>query len=85
MSSPFSLGTRILGGAAAVLTTILLIGLLLPATWEAEASTLVNASPAETFAFIDSPTGWRAWTVWPDEGVGVHPGSDASPFQTSFL
>ena len=71
MSSPLSLGTRILGGAATILMIILAIGWLLPATWEAEASSLVQASPEETFAFIDSPAGWRAWTVWPDEGVEV--------------
>ena len=69
MSSPFSLGTKILGGGAGVLIGLLVLGLLLPATWEAEASAVVDVNPETAFEYLDSPARWRAWTVWPDSGV----------------
>lgn len=68
-ASPFSFGTKILGGAAAVLTLLLLVGYLLPADWEAEAE-LVSDLPADAlFRYLDSPEGWRDWTAWPESGV----------------
>lgn len=67
--SPFSAGTKILGGAAVLSGLFLLVGWLLPADWEAEASTLVAAPAEHVYAYLDSPEGWREWTVWPDSGV----------------
>ena len=67
--SPFSFGTKILAGAASVLLLLLLLGYLLPAEWEAEATAYMPASPAAVFRFLDSPEGWRAWTPWPESGV----------------
>ena len=69
MKSPLSFGTKILGGGAGILIAMLLLGVLLPATWEAEASALLNASPSAAFSYLDSPSGWRSWTMWPDSGV----------------
>lgn len=66
---PFGPGTVILGGGAVLLIGFLLIGYLLPSDWEAEASTVVAATPAEAFAFLDSPEGWQRWTPWPESGV----------------
>jgi polyketide cyclase/dehydrase/lipid transport protein len=68
-SGPFSIGTIVLGGGAAVLIALILLGVVLPASWEAEA-TLTTSVPAETlFEHLDSPEGWRRWTPWPDSGV----------------
>lgn len=68
-TSPFSIGTRILGGGAVLLTTFLLIGFLLPGTWESEASQVIPSSPEAVLSFLDSPEGWQEWTPWPENGV----------------
>lgn len=62
-------GAKILGGGAAVLILFLVIGFLLPGSWQAEASVDIAAPPQAVFQFLDSPEGWRAWTPWPDSGV----------------
>lgn len=69
MTSPFSLGTKILAGGAAVLLGFLGVGFLLPAKWEADASWRLPATPEAVFRFVDSPEGWREWTAWPDSGL----------------
>ncbi|MEX2466624.1 MAG: SRPBCC family protein [Gemmatimonadota bacterium] len=67
--SPFSIGTVVLGSAAVLLLAVLGLGFLLPADWEADASTVVEAPAEEVFAFLDTPEGWRRWTAWPDSGL----------------
>jgi hypothetical protein len=67
--SPFSFGTKILGGGAVLLTSFLLVGYLLPGTWEAEASLLVPSDTEALLPFLDSPEGWQKWTPWPEVGV----------------
>jgi len=67
--TPFSVGVIILGGGALVLSMLMLIGFLLPADWEASATTLVPAPAEAVYAHLDSPEGWRGWTTWPDSGV----------------
>jgi len=67
--SPFSLGTKILGGGAVLLSTFLLIGFLLPGTWASEASHLVPGEVDAVLPFLDSPEGWQQWTPWPEVGV----------------
>ncbi len=67
--SPFSFGVIILGGGGLLLGLFLLIGWLLPATWEAEASALFAAPPSAVYPHLDSPEGWQAWTPWPESGV----------------
>lgn len=66
---PVSVGAIVLGGGALLLSTLLLVGFLLPTDWEAEASAHVGATPAQVFALLDTPEGWRAWTTWPDSGL----------------
>lgn len=79
--SPFSLGTKILGGGAVLLFGVLALGFVLPTDWEAGASQVVSADPDAVYALLDSPEGWRAWTAWPDSGLvrsGPERGTDAS-------
>jgi len=78
---PFSIGTVVLGGGAALLTLFLVIGFLLPTDWTAERSALLDEPAAEIFALLDSPEGWREWTQWPDSGLvraGPERGAGAS-------
>ena len=65
-ASPFSFGTKVLGGGALVLFALLGLGVALPATWEAEATGLLQAAPDVAYRYVDSPDGWLAWTPWPD-------------------
>jgi uncharacterized protein YndB with AHSA1/START domain len=67
--SPFSIGTRILGGGALLGATFLLLGYLLPSDWDAEAERVVELPAEALFRYLDSPEAWRAWTPWPESGV----------------
>jgi hypothetical protein len=62
-------GVFVLGGAALLIGIFLVIGFLLPTDWQAEASSSLNATPAEVMVFLDSPEGWQAWTPWPESGL----------------
>jgi uncharacterized protein YndB with AHSA1/START domain len=67
--SPFSFGTLILGGGALLLGAFLLVGFLLPGTWEARRSLRMDAPPEAVFSHLDAPTAWREWTALPDTGL----------------
>jgi uncharacterized protein YndB with AHSA1/START domain len=69
MSAPFSIGTKVLGGGAALLVLFLLVGYLLPGTWAAERSIEIGAPPEGVFPLLDAPDAWRRWTQWPDTGI----------------
>lgn len=75
-ASPFSLGTRILGGAAALLFGVLALGFLLPTDWSASATRILEADAASVYDYLDDPEGWQAWTAWPDSGL-VRSGPDS--------
>jgi len=78
---PFSLGTVVLGGGGLLLTLFLLVGWLLPSSWEAEATLVIPAPPAAVYPLLDSPEGWQRWTPWPESGVqrsGVTRGGGAT-------
>ncbi len=71
---------KIFGGIGAVLVTLMLIGLVLPGTWTAEASIQIEAAPAEVFPFLNDLARWDTWTNWgeidselsdPSRGVGA--------------
>ena len=66
---PFSLGPLILGGGGLLLILFLLLGWLLPSTWEAEAALLIPTPAAAVYPLLDSPEGWQRWTPWPESGV----------------
>ncbi len=57
---------KIFGGIAAVLVTLLLIGLALPGTWSAEASIEIEAAPTEVFPYLNDLSRWDTWTNWGD-------------------
>jgi hypothetical protein len=67
--SPFSFSVWILGGGALLLGIFLLVGYLLPGTWEADASQVIASTPEELMPYLDSPEGWQEWTPWPENGV----------------
>jgi hypothetical protein len=68
-ASPFSIGTKVLGGGALLLALVIIAGFLLPTDWEAEAELVADVPPEAVFRYLDSPEGWRDWTTWPDSGV----------------
>ena len=51
---------------ALVFTSLILIGLVLPGTWEVERSLDVPAVPEQVFAYVNEVSLWEAWTDWPD-------------------
>ena len=57
---------KIFGGIAAVLVTFMLIGLVLPGTWSAEASVEIEAVPTEVFPYLNDLSRWDTWTNWGD-------------------
>jgi hypothetical protein len=67
--TPFSFGSLILGGGGALLVLFLLVGWLLPQSWQAAASAHIPAPASAVYSLLDSPEGWRRWTPWPESGV----------------
>lgn len=62
------LGAKIFGALAAVLLVYLLVGLLLPGRWEAEADRLLPASPSRVFPFLNRMDRWVLWNPMPESG-----------------
>ncbi|MDE2773699.1 MAG: SRPBCC family protein [Gemmatimonadota bacterium] len=76
----FNFPVKVLAAAAAMLGAALVTGLLLPGTWRAERSTLVEASPAAVFVWLEDPRRWDRWAPLgdvattfsgPERGVGA--------------
>ncbi len=57
---------KIFSGIAAVLVTFMLLGLLLPGTWSAEASIEIQAPAAQVFPYLNDLSRWDTWTNWGD-------------------
>ena len=57
---------KIFGVIGTVLVTLLLIGVVLPGTWAAEASIEIEADPTEVFPFLNDLGRWDRWTNWGD-------------------
>ena len=57
---------KVFGGIAAVLVTLMLIGVVLPGTWSAEASIRIEAAPTEVFPYLNDLSRWDRWTNWGD-------------------
>ena len=76
----FSFPIKVLAAAAAMLAAVLVVGLLLPGTWEARRSALVGAPPEAVFVWLDDPRRWDRWAPLgdvvttfsgPERGVGA--------------
>lgn len=63
------IGAAIFGGLSALLLIFLLVGFLLPGTWEAEADIILPESPVSIFPLLDSPEAWEEWFPMPEAGV----------------
>jgi hypothetical protein len=62
-------GSLVLASAAGLLTLFLVVGWILPGTWAAERSAVLDLPPDTLYPWVDSPGGWQRWTPWPDSGV----------------
>ncbi len=73
---PYKLAGLILGAFALFFGSFMLIGLLLPGGWAAQADIQIDAPPEEVFPFVNSARLWGEWTPTPESGVELF-GSDA--------
>ncbi len=64
---------KFFGFLAVVFASLLLVGLVLPGTWEVERSLDIPAPPAGVFAYVNDVSLWDAWTDWP-QASGERPG-----------
>lgn len=72
---------RIFGLLALVLVVLVGVGFLLPARWEVERRTTIDASPADVYRAVRRVDRWRHWMAWPETGaefVGPQYGPGAS-------
>ena len=67
--TPLSIGARIFGTLAALLILFLLVGLLLPGSWDARAEANLPAPAGAVFPFLDKPERWALWMPLPSSGV----------------
>ena len=63
------LGAKIFGALSGLLLLYLIIGLLLPGKWEAEAEWVIHATPQEVFPLLDNLEAWAQWSPMPDSGL----------------
>lgn len=70
----------IFGGIAVLLLTVMLVGLLLPSSWEAEQTVELASPSSRVFPLVADLARWDDWTVWsefesvisdPSQGVGA--------------
>lgn len=75
---------RILIATGIFLVVVLVIGFMLPSTWQVQRSVVINAPVSAIFPYINNLKRWRDWAVWyqenpdmvveysgPDAGVGA--------------
>jgi hypothetical protein len=62
------LGAKIFGMLSGLLLLYLLLGLLLPGRWEAEAEAVIQASPEELFPLLNNLEAWARWSPMPESG-----------------
>lgn len=63
------LGAKIFGTLSGLLLLYLLLGLLLPGKWEADAEWVIQATPQEIFPFLNRLGAWAQWSPMPDSGL----------------
>lgn len=59
------MAVKFFGFLAVAFISLLLIGLVLPGTWEVERSLEMPAVPERVFAYVNEVSRWEAWTDWP--------------------
>jgi len=64
-----SIGARIFGTLAGLFILFLLVGLLLPGSWEAQAEAAFPAPPEAVFPLLERPDQWTLWMPLPPSGV----------------
>jgi hypothetical protein len=64
-----SIGARIFGTLAGLLILYLLVGLMLPGSWRAEAWAVLPAPPEAVFPFLNRTDQWTLWTHLPASGM----------------
>ncbi len=62
------LGAKIFGALSGVLILYLLLGLLLPGRWEAEADMVLHAPPSALFPYLNRMDRWVLWNPGPESG-----------------
>ncbi len=62
------LGLRIFGALSGAFLLYLLLGLLLPGTWEAEVDTVLPAPPSTVFPFVNRMDRFVLWNHMPESG-----------------
>jgi len=63
------LGARIFGVLAAILILYLVVGLILPGSWQASAEIDLPAPPSVVFPYLDHIDQWTRWTPMPSSGA----------------
>jgi uncharacterized protein YndB with AHSA1/START domain len=58
-----------MGTLATVTLGFIVIGILLPSTWEAEAERTIAAPPEAIFPLLEEAGAWSAWTPSPESGL----------------
>jgi hypothetical protein len=63
------LGAKIFGGLSGILLLFLLVGLLLPGSWQAREEILLPATPSSVFPLVNRLSAWKLWTPFPESGL----------------
>jgi len=63
------LGAKIFGALSGILLLYLLVGLILPGTWEAEVETTLSAPPEAVFPYLSQIDRWLEWNPMPESGM----------------
>jgi hypothetical protein len=61
-----TIGWKVSAALALLVGSFLLVGVVLPGTWSAEAETWIDAPPGRIQPLLASPAAWDAWTPWPE-------------------
>jgi hypothetical protein len=62
------LAAKIFGGLSGLFLLFLVLGILLPGTWEARTSALILSPPASVFPLLDNLEAWSSWSPMPEAG-----------------
>lgn len=63
------LGAKVFGGLSGILLLFLLVGLLLPGSWQAQEEILLPVPPSSVFPLVNRLSSWELWTPFPESGL----------------